>query len=786
MRTRKSNHAMSQTVAQHLVASLRTAAVAFAPGDQVAPCAVLWADPENLWAGVVARLRGVVPELYQLGPYSPGQRTGPALWLRCIEGRTVDGAPAAAIPPIFYLPGMGKETLRAVEDCSMEVAALAELQFRGNLWLHANGKEWTPSAFLVSKHGGLSLDLANDQATRDAVIRALPKLLEEPVESLRGRRLDADFLNGLLAPDGVGLLLRWLSDPEPFQQQQAGPEWDAFCHQTRSDFGFDVVKDGPLKAARQLAARKGPWEKVWTRFAESPSNFAGVVEWLRKASPNELSLFDSERGEDVWPDHNDQAEAALAAAITALGDRPQAEVVERIKTLESRTARRRSWPWARLGMSPWAMVLEPLHRLALACMTPLGAPSAEDYAAAYATSGWKVDAEAIATLEASKLLDDPSPILKVVRALYLPWVETTARHLQAQVASHGAKTRKRTPVHEPKPGRVVVFADGLRMDIAALLQSELEAEGHAVRRDWEWSTLPSVTATAKPAASPISAHVTGNETGQGFQTRLIATGQNLTHDRFKSALSAVGWQVLDPTDAGNPKGSAWTEAGSIDKRGHNEGWKLARSLASERRDLIVRINQLIAAGWREVIVVTDHGWLLMPLGLPKVELQSFLTEDRWGRCASLKPGAQSDQQTYPWHWNDQVGIACPPGAGCYRAGTEYSHGGISLQETVIPYIMVTSGAVPKGGTRIAEAKWTGAKCRVSVSGECSGFLLDVRTSLGDAGTSLLADKRARELTAEGTATLFLETDADIGKQAEIVLLASSKHVIHSIRTTLGT
>ena len=80
----------------------------------------------------------------------------------------------------------------------------------------------------------------------------------------------------------------------------------------------------------------------------------------------------------------------------------------------------------------------------------------------------------------------------------------------------------------------------------------------------------------------------------------------------------------------------------------------------------------------------------------------------------------------------------------------------------------------------------GSQGRVSVSGECSGFLLDVRTSLGDAGTSLLADKRARELTAEGTATLFLETDADIGKQAEIVLLASSKHVIHSIRTTLGT
>lgn len=136
-----------------------------------------------------------------------------------------------------------------MEQCSREVAALAELQFRGVLWLHTNGKEWTPSAFLVSNRGGLSLDLANDQATRDAVIRALPKLFEAPVESLRSHRLDADFLNGLLAPDGGGLLLRWLGNPEAFQRQHSAPEWEAFCHQTRSDFGLDVIKDGPMKAA---------------------------------------------------------------------------------------------------------------------------------------------------------------------------------------------------------------------------------------------------------------------------------------------------------------------------------------------------------------------------------------------------------------------------------------------------------------------------------------------------------------------------------------------------------
>ena len=73
---------MSQTVGQQLVTALRTVAQAYAPGDQVAPCAVLWADPERLWTGVVPELLPLLPELYQLGGYDLQLRSGPALWLR--------------------------------------------------------------------------------------------------------------------------------------------------------------------------------------------------------------------------------------------------------------------------------------------------------------------------------------------------------------------------------------------------------------------------------------------------------------------------------------------------------------------------------------------------------------------------------------------------------------------------------------------------------------------------------------------------------------------------------
>ena len=155
---------MMSTPAEHLSALLRTTAQAFTPGDQVAPCAVLWTDPERLWESVMPQMQALMPELYLLGAYAPEKRTGPTLWLRCIEGRVVEGAPPVGTTPVFYLPGISRELLRGVEDCSMEVAALVELQFRGVMWMHVNGKEWTPCGYLVSK-GGLGLDVEIGRAS---------------------------------------------------------------------------------------------------------------------------------------------------------------------------------------------------------------------------------------------------------------------------------------------------------------------------------------------------------------------------------------------------------------------------------------------------------------------------------------------------------------------------------------------------------------------------------------------------------------------------------------------
>ena len=772
------------TIAERLIATLRTTAQAYAAGDQVAPCAVLWTDPERQWEAVMPDLQATLPELFLLGSYAPKHRTGPALWLRCIDARRVDGAPQVGTTPIFYLPGISREQLRDTEGCPPELTALVELQYRGALWLHVNGKDWTPYAFMVSKHGGLDLDVAKDQPTLDALTGALPSLLTIPLTQLQGR-LDSEFFNALLAPDATGLLLRWLSDPDGFKQRRSAAEWKAFCQQCKTDFALDPAKDGPLKAAQRLAARANSWNMVWRRFAEAPANYPGIVEWLKRAAPQDPGMFDSA---EVWPSINESEERKLQQALEGLSDRPQDEVIRRVAELELQHAGRRAHPWQKLGLSPLATALNHLAKLAALCQTSPGAPTPQAYAQFYFNEGWRVDDAGLATMSTIAACGTPEQqgaVLGCLRAVYLPWLDATARHLQKLVHEHGQSIAKRTSPIEPAAGRLVLFADGLRMDIAQQLASRLASAGVESTSDWEWSTIPAVTASAKPAASPIAGSVQGGAADDEFSTRLIDTGQLLTQDRFVATLKERGWQFLGADTTGDPSGSAWTEAGTLDKRGHSEGWKLARSVETEVRDLVSRVLALLKAGWSEIIVVTDHGWLLLPGGLPKVELKSFLTETRWSRCAALKVDAQIDALVFKWHWNPTVMMASPPGAGSYRAGIEYSHGGVSLQEMVTPVLRVQSTQSAGGAARLLEAKWTGAKCRVLVGGNCEGVRVDVRSSQTDPNSSLLTDKQARETTADGKVSVFLENDADIGNQPEVVLLDSSGQVIHSLPTTLG-
>jgi len=63
--------------------------------------------------------------------------------------------------PIFYLPGISRQYLRAVESSPDYLKPLAELQYRGVIWSQTNAKDWTIFAFLKSDQGGWGINISS-------------------------------------------------------------------------------------------------------------------------------------------------------------------------------------------------------------------------------------------------------------------------------------------------------------------------------------------------------------------------------------------------------------------------------------------------------------------------------------------------------------------------------------------------------------------------------------------------------------------------------------------------
>ncbi|MGI8551691.1 MAG: BREX-1 system phosphatase PglZ type B [Dehalococcoidia bacterium] len=747
--------------------------------DQAAPAAVLWTDGERQWESLLPRLRGRLPIL-TLGPYTPTECSGPAYWLRCVLGGTLPND--RLLPgetPIVYLPGVSRQELRAIEECPKSLRPLAELQYRGVLWTQKNGRDWSIAAFLQSADGGLGIAVAGDDATRDALQRVLPRLADESLARLRREApLRAAFLDSLLNPDEARSLLLWLNDPSGYRSRVGPAEWGSFCALCARTYEFDPERDGELHAARLLGKNEGPWEVVWQRYAESPSSYPALRELLRRARPQQLSLFERRAS---WPQDNETAESALRGHLRELESSLPDDARAVVRQLEAEHAERRSWVWAQLGQTPLAASLKHLGVLAKVTERPLGGPGLHEIGAAYAGWGWRADGSMLDALACVERQEDVQAVSAAIGALYRRWLEDAAKALQEAVLGGPPDAYLTAAIQEPPAGSCILFTDGLRYDLGQKLAAALEAEGCVCRLDWHFAALPSVTATAKPAVSPVAKRFIG---GPELSVAVSGSRTALTPDVFRRQLQDGGHQVLRGEETGDPAGRAWTELGEIDAYGHEHGWKVAHHAAAEIRSLTRRIVALLDAGWQHVTVVTDHGWLLLPGGLPKADLPEHLTELRKGRCARLKPTSQTDQQTVPWHWNHDVRIALAPGICCYEAGKQYEHGGLSPQECVVPRLTVSRDApIESRLVEITSITWRGLRCSVTLAGVGPGMLVDLRTKAADPGSSLTSEPKLVD-PVRGVSLPVPDSERE-GEAAFVVVLSQNGMILAQMWTTVG-
>lgn len=778
-------------VIDHLLKAVSDAAI-FNPEIQIAPACILWSDRDRQWEAVIPILQAELPELMVLGDYMPEKRIGPAIWLRCvIAGRAEDVSLPKDRTPIFYLPGVSRQDLRAIESCPDHLKPLAELQYRGVIWSQINAKDWTVLAYLKSDQGGLGLDVAQDNDTKNAMQLALYRLIEEDVSFLKGKRLDKDYFNTLLTGgDPIRDLLQWLDHADAFEVNRGENEWKAFVEVCKSQLAFNPQNEGVLAGASRLANHEGVWHAVWERYCEAPHRYPNIPSQIRNCSPPSKSIpwRMGDESFDGWPQWNEEQEKKLHRDLMILSNSPAHEARAKIKNLEIQHSQRRSSVWSELGEAPLACALKHLTIIAELTKNSLAAGSIDDLAAGYRSQGWQVDDGVIRALAQVKSQGDFEAITTAIRSVYLPWVEESARYLQniVDVSSYPGGTFQTVTPPQFSQGDCILFIDGLRFDAGKRLVHSLELSGFDVSEEPVWIALPSVTATGKPAVSPVREKIKGEDGSPDFEPLVVDTGQSLKGGyHLKKLLTEAGWSILERSSHGDGQGKAWSEFGDIDHEGHEHGWKLAKHIDILILEIKNHIKELLDSGWKRIYVVTDHGWLLLPAGLPKIELPSVLAENKWGRCASLKAGASTGERLYPWYWNPNLYFALAEGVSCYKKGEEYAHGGLSLQECLTLQLTVTHGesAQKNFSVEFTDVKWKGLRCTVGVDGNFMGLSLDIRVQPGNSLSSMVIG--IKPVKDNGTASVVVEDEGMEGREAIVVLLDVNGSLVAQITTVIG-
>ncbi len=761
----------------------------------VSPAAILWTDADRIWESAVPQLAKLLPELFVLGDYIPKEHQGPSIWLKCAVAGTLGTQLPAGAVPILYLPGISRSDLRAIETCPRELQPLAELQYRGVFWSQVNGKDWTINAFFTSKKGGLGLDVAQDNTTQAALKRVLDAgiLLDRAVEELQSRQINTAWLDSLLAPNPTRDVLAWLNNPALTQSQWAGARWAIFTSRCAKDFGFNPETDGVLTAAEKLADHQGAWSAVWELYSESFTSFKSISDLLAKLQPPQpKDFFDAPDQLAGYPRANEEGEATLRYVLNTCASMPAELARSKILEAENEHGSRRDWLWSKMGRAPLVQGLQHLAELAtLSKQTPGGATLAQ-MAISYQESGWKVDQAAMHALAAVSSKADTDTIGAALRAIYVPWLEDSANRFQDLVKaegglSHPIRTKGVNNGEVTSNSVCTVFVDGLRYDVAMQLQAQLAGLGK-VTSSAIWTSMPSVTASGKAWTSPVAQWVSGKKTDENFQPSVASDGKPLSTHNFRKLLTDHGFQVLDKHETGEPSAdnsSAWVECGDLDHYGHAHGLRLARDMDTQLSQIVERLTELKEAGWTHFRILTDHGWLLVPGGLPKSELSKFEAETRWGRCAVLKDSSHGTSLTFGWDWCKDVQIAFAPGISNFMAGEVYTHGGLTLQECLVPVLeLVTGGSANLVKVDITKIVWTGLRCKVEVASTSTTDKLsvDIRTKGALADSTLVANVRSLE---NGKVSLAVEDDSNEGIAAFVVVLDAAGNVVQKMPTTVG-
>jgi hypothetical protein len=745
----------------------------------VKPEVILWLDPDNQWGDVMPVLQSALPQLLILGNYDPLSKTGPAIWLKCMIARLLPEADwDAEVIPIVYLPNVAKSDLKNVENAVFNFQPLLEYQYTGTLFLQENGREWSILAFVENPLSGLGIKVAKDTATKDALKKTLSTIFRDKDVFSGKNFIDADYLNHQLFPNIMPTLLKWLCKGDTYLQTLDAGKREVFTHLCKSQYDFEPDTKNIKAIVEKLGAQKNAWKYVWQFYATAPHKYAEIEALLRMSKPTDLGTGIFALPDESWPQVNEQKETTLGAALEKAAKLEATKALSVLNVLETEHAIRRHWVWRELGKSPLAEALQDLVVMASKSRESYASASIDDLKNYYITEGYRIDQAMRQALAVVKTDKDKTLIKGIIHLFYQPWLETLTNKFQKLVEADATIFTSQTAREETES--YVLFVDAFRYELAEAFKDRLVENKYKVELENSWSAIPSLTPTAKPNVSPIATLVSTQSKITEFRPQL-ENGKDLLTPVFRDALKTKDYKlVMQPSDI-QSDGKHWQEIGDIDTKGHEEQADMVRRVEELFGQVQEALDNAFAKGIKRIKIVTDHGWLLLPGGLPKTQLNVGLTETRWGRCALIKEGAKTNLLHLPWRWDPSVFIAYAPSISFFKANEEYAHGGISIHECLVPTMYIENPNASTVEATIKGVNWVNLKCTILTHQAPDGYAIDIRTKYNDEKTSIVLLKKQLK---DNKITLMVDDAAD-AQAATIVLLDENERIINKQATTVG-
>jgi hypothetical protein len=545
----------------------------------------------------------------------------------------------------------------------------------------------------------------------------------------------------------------YLAPPEeyrdPIEEYAMADAWDA---ELRESYGVDAGLDAQEIATQLLfgeLARRAPTKRYDELAADDERAAADFCDDWQRYAPTEFTRYARELGGEYdiaqtvvesestrWESTAFEGvdEGLIELVMGRLAEETYADLPPIAAELETAVTNRADSFWSTEELVDWSVpvaAVQTLSRIDGADTDSAPALDPEGLAREYVSDDgwWTVDAAyrrfVMALQSATYPYKNETPVKDRVTDHYMSFLQEVNRPLAEQLNEDPTlgtlQTSFAEEVIDPDDGTAVIICDGLRYELAEAIREALDKRTSFDQQLTVMSAaLPSVTEVG------MAAHLPG-ELGLSVEDdELVVTSGSdeiSSKDDRRERFQAAGYEVVDLESLGDTSLEDLQESepvprvvysGTIDKLGESLDDDAAFSQVADHVDDVERaVQRLKQAGYTKFLITSDHGFLYTERladdhkvdspDLASVVKRRFAAADADSPVVVPDELVEFDGESLAKLGIDapDVRLLFPRSVACFKApggNMRYFHGGISMQELLVPCLTVTTEELEEAAT----------------------------------------------------------------------------------------